>query len=74
MNPFIHLLGSSLIQWMLVRINGRDEPKQNLQVRLGEAILRLGGALLCQGRLESVEIMASGSPMWRVRLSVGTSA
>ena len=28
-NPFIHLLGSSLIQWMIVRINGREEPKQD---------------------------------------------
>ena len=24
MNPFIHLLGSSLIQWMIARINGRE--------------------------------------------------
>ena len=25
-NPFIHLLGSSLIQWIIVRTNGREEP------------------------------------------------
>ena len=41
-NPFIHLLGSSLIQWMIVRLNGIKEPKQDLQVRLGEASPRLG--------------------------------
>ena len=54
-NPFIHLLGSSLIQWMIVRINGRDELKQDLQVHLGEA-------MLCLGALEREEIQASGSP------------
>ena len=68
MNLFIHLLGSSLIQWMIVRINGREEPKHDLQVCLGEVMLRLGGevclggALLHLGGPESVEIMASGSP------------
>ena len=51
----VHLLGSSLIQWMLVRINGKEEPKQDLQVRLGEALLRLGGP-------ESAETLGSGSP------------
>ena len=67
-NPFIHLLGSLLIQWMIVRINGRDEPKHDLQVRLSEAMLRLGGevrlgeALLRLGGLESVETLGSGSP------------
>ena len=66
-NPFIHLLGSSLIQWMIVRINGSDEPKHDLQVRLSRAMLRLGGAvrlggaLLCLGGTESAEILASGS-------------
>ena len=43
MNPFIHLLGSALIQLMIVRINRREEQKQDLQVCLGEAMLRLGG-------------------------------
>ena len=68
MNPFIHLLGSSLIQWMIVIINGRNEPKQDLQVRLGEAMprlseeVRLGKALLCLGGPESAKIWASGSP------------
>ena len=59
---------------MIVRINGREEPKHELQVRLGEAMLRLGGevrlgeALLRLGRLESTEI-------WdRVRLGVVTSS
>ena len=53
---------------MLVRINEIDEPKQDLQVRLGEAMLRLGGevhlgrALLHLGRPESEEIWASSSP------------
>ena len=60
-NPFIHVLGSLLIQWMLVRINGRDEPKHDLQVRIGEAMLRLGGEV-CLGEPESVETLASGSP------------
>ena len=68
-NPFIHLLGSLLIQWMIVRINGREKPKQDLQVHLGEAMLRLGEALLCLGEAllclggqESAETLASGSP------------
>ena len=66
--PFIHLLGSSLIQWMIVRINGREKPKHDLQVRLGEAMLRLGGevhlggALLRLGGPKSAKIRASGSP------------
>ena len=53
--PFIHLLGSLLVQWVLVRFSGREEPKHDLQVRIGEASLRLGGkvrltgALLCLG-------------------------
>ena len=50
-NHFIHLLGSSLIKWMIVRINGREEPKQDLQVRLGKAMLRLGGEVLLGGAL-----------------------
>ena len=68
MNPFIHLLGSSLIQWMIVKINGREELKHDLHVCLGEAMLRLGGevhlseALLRLGGLESVETLGSSSP------------
>ena len=68
MNPFIHLLGSSLIQWMIVRINGREESKQDLQACLGEAMLHLGRevtlgeALLRLGRPESAETLGSGSP------------
>ena len=41
-NPFIHLLGSSLVQRMMVRFNEREEPKHDLKVRLGEASLCLG--------------------------------
>ena len=60
---------------MIVRINGREKTKQDLQVRLGEAMLCLGEAMLCLGgevrlgeallrlgRSESVETQASGSP------------
>ena len=67
-NPFIHLLESSLIKWLIVRINGREEPKHDLQVRLGKVMLRLGGevslgeALLHLGRLESVETLGLGLP------------
>ena len=66
MNPFIHLLGSSLIQWIIVRINERDEPKQDLQVRLGEEMLRLGrevrlgGASLLLGGPKNSENLGSG--------------
>ena len=42
-NPFIHLLRSSLIQWMIVRLNRREELKQSLQVHLGGEV-RLDGA------------------------------
>ena len=68
---------------MIVRINGREELKHDLQVRLGEAMLRLGrevrlgrallhlgGALLRLGGPESVEIRASGSPKRTPRLGV----
>ena len=48
-NPFIHLLGSSLVQWMMVRFSGREEPKHDLQVRLGEASLCLGGEVCLGG-------------------------
>ena len=71
MDPFIHLLGSSLIQWMISRINEREKTKQDLQVRLGEAMLRLGGevclgeALLRLGGSESSETQTSGSPRQR---------
>ena len=67
MNPFIHLLGSSLVQWMIVRING-EEPKHDLQVHLGEAMLRLGRevrlgeALLRLGGPKNLENLGSGSP------------
>ena len=53
---------------MIIRINGREEPKQDLQVRLGEAMLRLGGevrlgeALLRLGGPKSAETLGSGSP------------
>ena len=53
MYPFIHLLGSSLIQWIIVRINGREEPKHDLQVRLGEAMLRLSGEVRLGGSEQS---------------------
>ena len=59
---------------MIVRINGREEPQKDLQARLSEAMLRLGRevrlgeALLCLGGLESLETLA------RVRLGVGTFA
>ena len=75
-NPFIHLIGSSLIQWMIVRINRREEPKQDLQVRLGEAMLRLGGevrlseALLRLGGPKSAETLGSGLPR-RIDLLLG---
>ena len=53
---------------MIVRINGREEPKQDLQVRLSKAMLRLSGevrlseALLHLGGPESAETLGSGSP------------
>ena len=53
---------------MIVRINEREEPKQDLQVHLGKAMLRLGGevrlgeALLRLGGLESAKTLGSGSP------------
>ena len=53
---------------MIVRINGREEPKRDLQVRLGKAMLRLGRevrlgkALLHLGRLESEKTLGSGLP------------
>ena len=84
MNPFIRLLGSSLDQWTIVRLNGREELKQSLQVRLGEALLplggevRLGGALLRLGRPKSAKTLGSGPTKQSskprrglVRLSVG---
>ena len=73
-SSFIHLLGSSLIQWMNVRIKGREEPKQDLQVRIGEAMpclggevrlgreVRLGEALLRLGGPKSAEFLGSGPP------------
>ena len=56
---------------MIVRINGREEPKQDLQVRLGEAMLHLGGEvrlsgeLLLLGRLKNSENLGLGSPRRR---------
>ena len=55
---------------MNVRINGRDEPKHELQVRLDEAMLRLGeevclGEALGLGKPKSAEIRASSSPKHR---------
>ena len=53
---------------MIVRINGREEPKHDLQVRLSEAMLRLGEevrlgeALLCLGGPKNSENLGSGSP------------
>ena len=74
MNHFIHLLGFSLIQWIIVRMNGREEPKYDLQVCLGEAMLRLGGEVCLGGallRLSRPEILET----WpRVRPGVVTSA
>ena len=67
-NHFIHSLGSSLVQWMMVRIIGKEEPKPDLQVRLGRASLRLGGevhlggALLRLGRPEKYINLVSGPP------------
>ena len=61
---------------MITRINGREKTKQDMQVRLGEAMLRLGGevrlseALLRLGGLESSETQASGLPR-RGFLSLG---
>ena len=51
------------MEWIIVRINRREEPKQNLQVGLGEASLhRLGG-------LESSENLTLGSTRrWCFRL------
>ena len=53
---------------MIIRINGRDEPKQDLQALLGGAMLRLsrevrlGKALLRLGGPESAETLGSDSP------------
>ena len=53
---------------MIARINGREKTKQDLLVRLGEAMLclsgkvRLGEALQCLGGSESSKIQASSSP------------
>ena len=53
---------------MISKINGREETKQDLQVHLGEAMLRLGGevrlseAMLRLGGSKSPENSALGSP------------
>ena len=46
---------------MIVRINGREEQKQDLQARLGEAMLHLGGEVRLGGP-ESAETLGSGLP------------
>ena len=52
---------------MIVRINERKEPKQDLQVRLGKVMLRLGGevrlgeALLRLDEPESAETLGLSS-------------
>ena len=56
---------------MIVRIIRTEEPKQDLQARLSEAMLFLGRdvlldeALLCFGRPKSAETLSSGSPRRR---------
>ena len=56
---------------MIARINGREKTKQDLQVHLGKAMLRLGGevrlgkALLRLGGSESSKTQALGSPRQR---------
>ena len=75
-NPFIHLLGSSLIQWTIIRLNGKGEPKTKLvgmprrrfatpsrrgYLCLGREV-RLGGALLCLGGPECSVNLDSGTP------------
>ena len=67
-NHFIHLLGSSIIQLIIVIINEIDEHKQDLQVRLGEAMLRLGREV----RLNSDQKGHKFEP--RVRLGIGGRA
>ena len=66
---------------MIVRINEIEEPKHDLQVRLGTAMLRLGGevrlgeALLRLGGPESLKIQASGLPRCsNLCLGVGVSS
>ena len=66
---------------MIVRINGREEPKQGLQVCLGGEMLCLGRALRRLGGPESAKIRASGLPRRRdlflgeaPRLGVGVSS
>ena len=57
---------------MLVRINEREEPEQDLQVHLGDAMLCLcrevclGEALLRLGGPENERNLGSGSPRRRV--------
>ena len=53
---------------MIARINEREKTKQDLPVRLGEAMLRLGGEvllgkalLLCLDRSKILKIQVSGS-------------
>ena len=79
-NPFIHFLGFSLIKCTIVRLNGRAQQKQSLQVRLGGASLRLGGkvhlgeALLRLRGPENAKYPISSPPRHRgVRLNAKTA-
>ena len=53
---------------MIVKINGREKPNQDLLEHLGEEMLRLWGevrrgkALLCLGGQGSAKTLGSGSP------------
>ena len=61
---------------MIAKINRREKIKQDSQVRLGKAMLRLGEevrlgeALLRLGGSENAETQASGSPR-RINLHLG---
>ena len=67
MNPFIHLLGSSLIQWMIVRINGIEKPKQDSQVRLDGALLSAMPRLSAATPRQSKKCINSCTPTLRRR-------
>ena len=57
---------------MIARINGKEKTKQDLQVRIGEAMLRLGGEVLLGEqvlRLGKAKYDQEGS---RARLGVET--
>ena len=69
MDPFIHLLRSSLIQWMIARFNEREKTKQDLSISLGESILRLGGEvrLGVEVRLGEAQLRLGGSKSSKTR-------